>query len=79
MNILVKSKRITMKTVLKVLLATVTVMVIIFTGVWGIITLDSDTDTGWKLLGWVITLLTFLQPSVSYWYSKLKWLLDLED
>ena len=68
-----------MKTVLKILLATVTVMAIIFTGVWGIITLDSDTDTGWKLLGWVITLLTFLQPSVSYWYSKLKWLLDLED
>jgi hypothetical protein len=79
MNILVKNKRITMKTVLKVLLATVTVMAIILTGVWGIITFSSDTDTGWKLLGWLITILAIVQPSVSYWYSKLEWLLDLKD
>ncbi len=68
-----------MKTVLKVLLATATVIAIIFTGVWGIITFTSNTDTGWKLLGWLITVLTIVQPAVSYWYSKLKWLLNLED
>ena len=68
-----------MKTVLKILLATATVMAIIFTGVWGIITFASNTDTGWKLLGWLITVLTIVQPAVSYWYSKLEWLLDLKD
>jgi len=68
-----------MKTVLKILLATATVMAIIFTGVWGIITFASNTDTGWKLLGWLITVLTIVQPAVSYWYSKFEWLLDLKD
>jgi len=68
-----------MKTVLKILLAIATVIAIMFAGVWGIITFDSDTDTGWKLLGWLITILAIGQPTVSYWYSKLKWLLDLED
>jgi hypothetical protein len=68
-----------MKTVLKLLLALVTVIAIIFTGVWGIITFASDTDTGWKLLGWLITTFAIGQPVVSYWYSKLEWLLDLED
>jgi hypothetical protein len=68
-----------MKTVLKVLLATATVIAIIFIGVWGIITFVSETDTGWKLLGWLITILAIGLPTVSYWYSKLEWLLDLED
>ena len=68
-----------MKTVLKVLLATATVIAIMFAGAHGAIIFTSNTSTGWKLLGWLITVLAIVQPSVSYWYSKLKWLLDLED
>jgi uncharacterized membrane protein YcaP (DUF421 family) len=68
-----------MKTVLKVLLATTTVITIMFAGVYGAIIFTSNTSTEWILWGYLLTVLTIVQPTVSYWYSKLEWLLDLKD
>jgi hypothetical protein len=68
-----------MKKVLKRILAFIVVNVILGIGIWGVITSESDTEVGWQLWGWMLAVITISFPTISFWWDKMLWLLDLED
>jgi hypothetical protein len=54
-------------------------VVMITIGIWGVITSESDTEVGWQLWGWMLAIITISFPTISFWWDKMNWLLDLED
>jgi hypothetical protein len=68
-----------MKKALKRILAFIIVNAIMLIGIWGVITNESDTETGWKLWGFLLAGITIAWPAVNFWLDKMDWLLDLEN
>ena len=68
-----------MKNGLKRILAFIVVNAILLIGIWGALTNESSTDTGWQLWGWFLAVITIVMPATWFWWDKMNWLLDLKD
>lgn len=68
-----------MKDFFKIIILTLTIIVLAAIARWGAITTYSDTEFGWKLWGAILFYGIVAVPSAVFWRKQIMHVIDLED
>ena len=68
-----------MKDFFKIIISMTIMMVLTGIATWGAITVNSDTEFGWKLWGGILFYGIVALPSAVFWRKQISYVIDLED
>lgn len=68
-----------MKDFFKVIILITIMMVLIAIVIWGAVTVNSDTEFGWRLWGAILLWGILGLPSAVFWRKQIMYVIDLED
>ena len=68
-----------MKDFFKVIISMTIMSVLASIAIWGAITVNSETEFGWKLWGGILFYGIVALPSTVFWRKQISYVIDLED
>lgn len=68
-----------MKDFFKVIISMTIMFVLLAIAIWGAVTVNSDTEFGWKIWGAILFYGIVALPSAVFWRKQINYVIDLED
>ena len=68
-----------MKDFFKIIILMTIMMVLTAIAIWGAVTVNSETEFGWKLWGGILFYGIVALPSAVFWRKQIMYVIDLED